>query len=50
MSKIPPSSNPSPIVLQDSEDALEMFKKAQNGMEKAVAKGRALAQKMTTGT
>lgn len=48
--KIPPSSNPLPIVLQDSEDALEIFKKAQNGMEKAVAKGRALAQKMTTGT
>ncbi|CAI2200781.1 13625_t:CDS:2, partial [Funneliformis geosporum] len=36
-------------ILQDSEDTLEMFKKAQNGMKKTVVKGRALTQKMTTG-
>ena len=49
VSKTSPSSSPSPIILQDSEDALEMFKKVQNGMEKAVAKGRALTQKLATG-
>ncbi|CAI2189062.1 2303_t:CDS:2, partial [Funneliformis geosporum] len=35
-----------PIILQDSEDALEVFKKAQNEMEKAVAKDCALEQKL----
>ncbi|CAI2181247.1 8713_t:CDS:2 [Funneliformis geosporum] len=39
VSKIPLSSSLSPIILQDSENALEVFKKAQNGMEKAIAKG-----------
>ncbi|CAI2199016.1 5917_t:CDS:1, partial [Funneliformis geosporum] len=42
VSKILLSSSLSPIILQDSEDALEVFKNSQNGMEKAVAKGRAL--------
>ncbi|CAI2200657.1 17700_t:CDS:2 [Funneliformis geosporum] len=48
VSKIPLSSSLSPIILQDSEDALEVFKKSQNGMEKAVAKGRSLEQKLKT--
>ncbi|CAI2192239.1 8094_t:CDS:2, partial [Funneliformis geosporum] len=32
----------------DSENTLEVFKKAQNGIEKAVAKGCALEQKLKT--
>ncbi|CAI2190219.1 6035_t:CDS:2, partial [Funneliformis geosporum] len=48
VSKIPLSSSLSPIILQDSEDALEVFKKSQNGMEKAMAKGHALEQKLKT--
>ncbi|CAI2201839.1 5739_t:CDS:1, partial [Funneliformis geosporum] len=48
VSKIPLSSSLSPIILQDSEDALEVFKKSQSGMEKTVAKGRALEQKLKT--
>ncbi|CAI2166379.1 16627_t:CDS:10 [Funneliformis geosporum] len=35
---------------KEVRDALEMFKKTQNGMKKAVAKNRALVQKLITGS
>ncbi|CAI2198761.1 7191_t:CDS:1, partial [Funneliformis geosporum] len=48
VSKIPLSSSLSSVILQDSEDTLEVFKKSQSGMEKAVAKGHALEQELKT--
>jgi hypothetical protein len=49
---ISPESSPSqlPIILQDSEDVLEMFKKVNIEMKKVRTKGRTITSKLATGT